>query len=189
MTSNPVTRNPIGSDPVGSNPACSNPACSNPVTRRPISSNPSPNHLRNVGAASPRHSDVAVGDVLPRTMRSVSRRELIHYAAAAGDLNTIHWDDQAASAAGLPDVIAHGMLTMALGGVALTSWAGDPGAVQAYQARFTKPVVVPRHGSVEISVDGRVVRVLPDSTVEVELTVSSAGQRVLGRASAIVSLP
>ena len=44
---------------------------------------------------------------------------------------------------GLPGVIAHGMLTMALAGRLLTQWVGDPAAIRSYGMRFTRPVVVP----------------------------------------------
>src|SRR5262245_894296 len=78
----------------------------------------------------------------PQTYR-VTRADLIRYAGASGDFNPIHWNDRTAIAVGLPGVIAHGMFTMALAGRALTTWAGDAGAIADYSVRFSKPVVVP----------------------------------------------
>ena len=73
----------------------------------------------------------------------MTRAELVRYAGASGDFNPIHWNQRFAVGVGLPDVIAHGMLTMALAGRLVTSWTGDPAAVVGYAARFTRPVVVP----------------------------------------------
>lgn len=72
-----------------------------------------------------------------------SRGDLISYAAASGDHNPIHWNERFALEVGLDGVIAHGMLTMGSAVDLVSSWAGDPGAVVDYQARFTKPVPVP----------------------------------------------
>ena len=67
----------------------------------------------------------------------------MRYAGASGDFNPIHWSDRVAAEVGLPGVIAHGMLTMALAGRLVTRWAADPAAVRHYGVRFTRPVVVP----------------------------------------------
>lgn len=74
---------------------------------------------------------------------SFSRADLIAYAAASGDHNPIHWNERFAREVGLDGVIAHGMLTMGSAVDLVSGWAGDPGAVVDYQARFTKPVPVP----------------------------------------------
>ena len=73
----------------------------------------------------------------------VTRADLVRYAGASGDFNPIHWNERAAREVGLPDVIAHGMLTMALAGRLVTTWAGDPGAVVECAVRFTRPVWCP----------------------------------------------
>ena len=85
----------------------------------------------------------SVGEQLPPQTYRVTRADLVRYAGASGDFNPIHWSDRLATGSGLPGVIAHGMFTMALAGRAVTSWAGDPGAVVDYSVRFTRPVVVP----------------------------------------------
>ena len=133
-------------------------------------------------------ADVSVGDELPPTSMRVTREDLIRYAGASLDFNKIHWDERTATEVGLPDVIAHGMLTMALVGRAVTDWAGDPGAVVRYQTKFTRPVVVPNDGvGATVEVSGRVIdRNEADSTVRVELTAVFAGKTVLGRPTAVV---
>lgn len=53
------------------------------------------------------------GDALPELVKDpVSRTQLVKYAGASGDYNSIHYDDEAARAGGLDGVIAHGMLSM-----------------------------------------------------------------------------
>ena len=71
----------------------------------------------------------AAGDELPALQLRISRADLVRYAGASGDFNPIHWSDRMADAVGLPGVIAHGMLTMALAGRLVTRWAGSPAAV------------------------------------------------------------
>jgi len=136
---------------------------------------------------------VAVGDELPPLALRITRADLVRYAGASGDFNPIHWSDRIAGSAGLPGVIAHGMLTMALAGRMITTWVGDPGAVRSYGVRFTRPVVVPdddEGACVEIS--GEVVEVVEDGGVRiarVAITARSDGRTVLGRATAEVLLP
>lgn len=134
-------------------------------------------------------SEVADGDVLPPLRVAVTRADLVRYAGASGDFNPIHWNERAAAEVGLPDVIAHGMLTMALAGRLVTEWAGDPGAMTSYSTRFTRPVVVPNDGvGATVEVSGRVAAKNDDGTVKVSITARSGGQSVLGGASAIVQL-
>ncbi len=87
--------------------------------------------------------DVEVGTELPAQTFPVTRATLVRYAGASGDFNPIHWNEKFAKEVGLPDVIAHGMFTMAEAIRVVTDWTGDPGAVVEYGVRFTKPVVVP----------------------------------------------
>jgi acyl dehydratase len=134
-------------------------------------------------------SEVAEGDQLPTLSVPVTRADLVRYAGASGDFNPIHWNERFATEVGLPDVIAHGMLTMALAGRLVSDWVGDPGAITHYGVRFTRPVVVPDDETgalVEIS--GKVAAKNDDGTVKVNITARSAGQGVLGGASAIVRL-
>src|SRR3954470_5426102 len=130
-----------------------------------------------------------IGTVFPPQTFQGTRADLVRYAGASGDLNPIHWSDRVATSVGLPGVIAHGMLTMGLAGRAVTEWAGDPGALAEYQVRFGRPVLVPDDDAgAEVTVRGRVAAVLDDGRYRVDLTVTSAGEKVLSLARAIVRL-
>lgn len=134
-------------------------------------------------------ADVDAGHSIPSKTIHVERATLVQYAGASLDRNPIHWDERFAKKVGLPDVIAHGMFTMGSAVTAVTEWAGDAGRVVEYSVRFTKPVVVPYEGGADIVVEGVVKSV--DSEAEratVELTATSAGEKVLGRAVAVVRL-
>jgi acyl dehydratase len=135
------------------------------------------------------YEDVEVGTELPGQSLPVRRGDLVRYAGASGDFNVIHWNERIARSVGLPDVIAHGMLTMALAARAVTDWLGDPGAVVEYGTRFTLPVPVPYDDTgALVDVAATVAAKLDDRRVRVDLTVTSAGQKVLGRAQAVVQL-
>mgnify|MGYP001090611244 CR=1 FL=1 len=124
------------------------------------------------------------GQQLPAQTYRVTRADLVRYAGASGDFNPIHWSERIARSVGLPGVIAHGMYTMALAGRALTTWAGRADAVIDFGVRFTKPVVVPDDDAgAEVVVAG-VVRAVADGQAQVELTVTSGGEKVLGQARA-----
>ncbi|MGD3107572.1 MaoC family dehydratase [Streptomyces sp. YGL11-2] len=137
------------------------------------------------------YDDVEVGTELPAQSFPVSRATLVRYAGASGDFNPIHWNEKFAKEVGLPDVIAHGMFTMASAIRVVTDWVGDPGAVAEYGVRFTKPVVVPddENGAL-IEVSAKVAAKLDDDarTVRVDLLATSAGQKVLGMSRAVVRL-
>lgn len=138
---------------------------------------------------TPTYDSVEVGTEVPAQEYVVTRSDLVRYAGASGDFNPIHWNQRFATSVGLPDVIAHGMLTMALAGRALTSWAGDPGALVEYGVRFTRPVVVPDDETgARLVVTGRVAEKRDDGTVRVDLTATSAGAKVLSQARAVVRL-
>lgn len=134
-------------------------------------------------------ASATVGTTLPTREYRVTRTDLVRYAGASGDFNPIHWSDRVAEDVGLPTVIAHGMLTMALAARLLTEWAGDPGAVVEYGARFSRPVVVPDDSDgVVVLVSGVVNEVRDDGLVGVELTVRAGEQKVLTQAHAAVRL-
>jgi acyl dehydratase len=136
-----------------------------------------------------RYDEVQVGTELPAQWFPVTRADLVRYCGASGDFNVIHWNERVAKEVGLPDVIAHGMFTMATAARVLTDWLGDPGAVLEYGVRFTKPVLVPDDGvGATLEVTGKVTELLDDRRVRVELTVSSASARVLGQSRAVVRL-
>ena len=134
-------------------------------------------------------ADVAVGTTLPPLSVPIVRASMIRYAGASGDFNVIHWNERIATSVGLPNVIAHGMLTMAEAGRLLTDWAGDPGAVEQFGVRFTRPVVVPDDdaGAV-LELTGEVTEVLDDNRVRVVVTAKCNGVTVLGKAQAILRL-
>ncbi|MFI0240923.1 MaoC family dehydratase [Streptomyces sp. NPDC016845] len=135
------------------------------------------------------YAEVEVGTELPAQTFPVTRATLVQYAGASGDFNPIHWNEKFAVEVGLPDVIAHGMFTMAEAIRVVTDWAGDPAAVVEYGVRFTKPVVVPNDDKgAEIAVSAKVAAKLDDNRVRVDLTAMSAGQKVLGMARAVVQL-
>ncbi|OLT11485.1 dehydratase [Pseudonocardia sp. CNS-139] len=135
---------------------------------------------------------LAVGDELPPLTLRVTRADLVRYAGASGDFNPIHWSDRVAGGVGLPGVIAHGMLTMALAGRIVTDWAG-PAAVRSYGVRFTRPVVVPDDddgASVEVS--GKVAGLAEaggETIAKVAITATFEGRGVLGKAVAEVAVP
>jgi acyl dehydratase len=128
-----------------------------------------------------------VGEQLPQRQYQVTRADLVRYAGASGDTNPIHWSDRIATAAGLPGVIAHGMLTMALAGRLLTEWTEDPGAVVEYGVRFARPVVVPDDDAgVTLTVSGVVTDKREDGLFGVELTAKVGDEKVLSQVRAIV---
>ncbi|MFC9426315.1 MaoC family dehydratase [Streptomyces sp. NPDC056987] len=135
------------------------------------------------------YDDVEVGTELPPLSMPVTRATLVRYAGASGDFNPIHWNEKFAKEVGLPDVIAHGMFTMAEAIRVVTDWAGDPGAVVEYGVRFTRPVVVPNDDTgALVEVSAKVAAKLEDGRVRVDLTATSEGQKVLGMARAVVRL-
>ncbi|PRX43900.1 MaoC dehydratase-like protein [Prauserella shujinwangii] len=129
------------------------------------------------------------GTELPALAVRVTREQLVRYAGASLDFNPIHWNERFAKEVGLPDVIAHGMLTMALGGRLLSDWLGDPGRIAEYGVRFTRPVVVPDddEGTL-VEFTGKVAEVRDDGTARVDITARSGGKTVLGKAQAVVRL-
>ncbi|MFI7317816.1 MaoC family dehydratase [Streptomyces venezuelae] len=135
------------------------------------------------------YGDVEVGTELPAQTFPVTRATLVQYAGASGDFNPIHWNEKFAREVGLPDVIAHGMFTMAEAIRVVTDWVGDPGAVVEYGVRFTKPVIVPNDDKgATIEVSAKVAAVLDDNRVRVDLLAKSGDQKVLGMSRAVVRL-
>ena len=115
---------------------------------------------------------------------TITRADLVRYAAASGDHNPIHQDDEVARSVGLPGVIAHGMYTMALAARAVGEWF--PGAeVVSLGCKFTNPVVVPAEGGVDIEVAGE-AKDAEEGLTTIALTVTSGGQKVLGMPKAVV---
>lgn len=139
--------------------------------------------------ATLRFADVSVGTQLPPLQVPIMRASMIRYAGASGDFNVIHWNERIATAVGLPNVITHGMLTMAEAGRLLTNWAGDPGAVEEFGVRFTRPVVVPDDDDgALLELTGEVMELLDGNRVLVSVVARSGGVTVLGKARAILRL-
>ena len=123
---------------------------------------------------------------LPTQTYTVTRADLVAYAAASGDQNPIHQDEEVARSVGLPGVIAHGMYTMALAARAVSTWY--PGAeVVTLGCKFTSPVVVPAEGGVEVEVAGDATET--DGVTTLKLTVTCEGQKVLGMPKAVLRGP
>ena len=137
---------------------------------------------RTLGTVS--FDDLKVGDELPVHHTRLSRGDLVNYAGVAGDANPIHWDEGIAKLAGLPDVIAHGMLTMGLGAGFVSAWSGDPGAVTRYAVRLSAPTVVSAAEGADIEFSGRIKSLDPQSRTGVVLVAAkSDGRKIFGLAT------
>ena len=128
---------------------------------------------------------IEVSTVLNERVFFLDRAMLKAYADASGDQNPIHQNEEFALSVGLPNVIAHGMLTMALVGKFVTDWAGGSAAVKEYSARFIKPVIVPADQKVDLTVSATVSEIDGDR-ISITLSATSAGVKVLGMAKAVV---
>jgi acyl dehydratase len=140
-------------------------------------------------APRPTPDELVIGQEVARGEVIVDRARLVRYAGASGDFNPIHWNDRFATEVGLPGVIAHGMWTMGAAVTVVADWAQDPGAVVDYQVRFTRPVPVPDPGHATVEVVATVGALDAEArTARIDLTVTSGGTRVLGKAQALVRL-
>jgi acyl dehydratase len=124
-------------------------------------------------------------ELAPKTF-NINRKLLIAYANASGDQNPIHQDETFAKSVGLPDVIAHGMLTMALAGKYLSEIAGSQSVVE-FSAKFIKPVVVPADTDVSLIISGKVTEVV-DGIAKIELLAMCDEIKVLGMAKGVIKL-
>ena len=140
-------------------------------------------------AATVDYDDVEVGaEIGPREF-SITRLDLVKYCGASGDFNVIHWNQRIAKSVGLPDVIAHGMFTMAQAARLVTDWCGDPGALVEYRVRFSRPVVVPDdEAGATLTVQARVESKLDDRRVSLFVEASTPDGSVLTGARALVQL-
>jgi acyl dehydratase len=133
--------------------------------------------------------ELTIGDVVAEAEFQLSRDSLVRYAGASGDFNAIHYRDDVATSVGLPGVLAHGMLTMGLAVQPVVDWAGDPGRILDYQVRFTRPVLVDAVDGVRISVLAKVGQLDQEAQVaRIDLTVTVAGETVLGKAQVRVNV-
>ena len=129
---------------------------------------------------------IEIGTALPERVFEIDRALLVAYANASGDQNPIHQNEEFALSVGLPNVIAHGMLTMALVGKYVTDWAGGSASVKEFGARFVKPVIVPAGQKVDLTVTATVAEINGDR-ISLTLSATSAGVKVLGMAKAVVT--
>ena len=127
---------------------------------------------------------IEVGTALPERVFEIDRALLLAYANASGDQNPIHQNEEFALSVGLPNVIAHGMLTMALVGKYVTDWAGGSASVKEFGARFVKPVIVPAGEKVDLTVSATVAEIEGDR-ISLAISATSAGVKVLGMAKAV----
>ena len=128
---------------------------------------------------------IEIGSELPERIFHINRALLQRYADASGDQNPIHQNEEFAISVGLPNVIAHGMLTMALVGKYVSDFAGGSAKVAEFGARFTKPVIVPKDAEVDLTVSASVAEIT-ESTITLNLSATSAGVKVLGMAKAVI---
>lgn len=128
---------------------------------------------------------IEIGSELPERIFHINRALLKRYADASGDQNPIHQNEEFAISVGLPNVIAHGMLTMALVGKYVSDFAGGSAKVAEFGARFTKPVIVPKDTEVDLTVTASVAEIT-ESTITLNLSATSAGVKVLGMAKAVI---
>ena len=136
------------------------------------------------------YDGVETGAEIAAVSYPVTRLSLVKYCGASGDFNVIHWNERIARAVGLPDVIAHGMFTMAQAGRFVTDWAGPAAMVTEFGVRFSSMVVVPDDDTgASIEVSGQVEEKLDGNKVAIALTARAAGSKVLTRARAVVKLP
>jgi len=129
---------------------------------------------------------LTIGQELAAKSYPINRALLIAYANASGDQNPIHQNEEFAKSVGLPDVIAHGMLTMALAGKYVSDIAGSA-AVKEFSARFTKPVVVPAGVDVSLLISAKVAS-LEGGLAKLEITAAVDDVKVLGMAKATIAL-
>ena len=128
--------------------------------------------------------ELKVGDELGVRHTRLSRGDLVNYSGVAGDANPIHWDEGIAKLAGLPDVIAHGMLTMGLGAGFVSAWTGDPGAVTRYAVRLSAPAIVSASDGTDIEFSGRIKSLDPESRTGVILvSAKSESRKIFGLAT------
>ncbi|MCT2582071.1 MaoC/PaaZ C-terminal domain-containing protein [Actinophytocola gossypii] len=140
---------------------------------------------------APRH--VEVGDDLPPLrLPPISRTTLALFAGGSGDHNPIHIDLDVARSAGMDDVFAQGMLSMAYLGRLLTGWVPQE-RIRSVQVRFR--AITPVHG--QPTCTGRVTAIehtdLPGGRVErrarLDLAVTLADGTTTLQGDAVVALP
>ncbi|GAB0102521.1 dehydratase [Nocardia sp. JMUB6875] len=134
-------------------------------------------------------AELSAGFELPAGRSAVTRGDLVNYAGVSGDPNPIHFSDTAATLAGLPTVVAHGMLTMGLTAAYLVEWLGDPSALRKFSVRFSGFVPVEPTAATPIDFTGKVKSVDAETgSATVVLGATSEGKKLFGRAVAEIKL-
>ena len=136
------------------------------------------------------YADVEPGTAIEQRTYRVTRLDLVKYCGASGDFNVIHWNERIARSVGLPNVIAHGMYTMAQAGRYVSDVAGgDPGAIEEFGVRFSSMVVVPDdEEGATIEITGTVAEVLEGNRAVIDVVARQNGTKVLSRARAVIRL-
>jgi acyl dehydratase len=132
-----------------------------------------------------RYDDVEAGTVLPPLdAEPISRLALALYCGASGVHNPIHVDIDYARAAGMDDVIAHGMLAMAYAARVVTGWVPQR-AIESLSARF---VAVTQVGD-RLACTGTIAETLADRRVRIVLSVADqrGGQKLVGEAVVVLA--
>jgi len=132
--------------------------------------------------------EIVEGMELPTKTFTITRADLVRYAGASGDFNVIHWNERIAKDVGLPDVIAHGMLTMGLAIGVVTDWLEDPSRLLSYGCRFTRPVVVPDDADGAVLTVSATVSGIADGVASISLRAVCEDVTVLGKATATIKV-
>ena len=128
-------------------------------------------------------TDITVGDEIPALeLPPITRTTLALYAGASGDHNPAHIDIDFAKKAGMPDVFAHGMLSMAYLGRMLTNW--QP---QAKLRKFSNRFAAITHLQDVITCQGRVVEIVEQdgeslARCEIQAAKATGEQTLVGEA-------
>ena len=134
-----------------------------------------------------RFDELQVGDKIPALeLPPLSRLTLALYCGASGDHNPIHVDTDFAHSAGMPDVIAHGMLSMAWLARLLTNWVPQT-AIRDYSVRFAAMTQVHE----KITCTGEVTEkfeVNGERRVRLSLTTANADGQIKLAGDAVVAL-
>lgn len=137
--------------------------------------------------AMPSYASLSVGDELPPlTTEPISRHTLALYCGASGDHNPIHVDLDFAKASGMPDVFAHGMLSMAYLARLLTDWVPQT-ALRSYGVRFAAITQVGER----ITCRGKIVEKFSaegEQRLRLELTTTNQDGQVKLSGDAVVAL-
>lgn len=135
----------------------------------------------------PSFQQVQIGDALPALkLPRISRTTLALFAGASGDHNPVHIDLDFAKSAGMPDVFAHGMLSMAYLGRFLTQWVPQT-QLRHYAVRFSAITPI----GAKLSCGGKVVEKLErngEQLVRLEIGVADEKGEIKLAGEALVAL-